>query len=178
MGLSHKRTCIQYFFDQTPRLLFISLVVLCSYYSRAAFISLESPWTSTKSWIRYASETMTVARRCQYYAEPLTPAVSRGYDSYNTNSLSASVVTVVRNYSHTCACAAFTSRSYYSRAVFISFKSFRLCGYYSRVASIRTRVSLLSRRFMSPCHMTRRRAGVRARAHLCLTEGKPATKQK
>ena len=53
------------------------------------------------------SETVTVARRCQYYAEPLTPAVSRGYDSYNTNSLSASVVIVVRNYSHVCACCVF-----------------------------------------------------------------------
>ena len=47
--------CIQvlYFFDQTPQLLFISLLVLCGYYSRAAFISLESPETSTMGWIRY-----------------------------------------------------------------------------------------------------------------------------
>ena len=29
---------IPYFFDQTPRLLFISLLVLCGYYSRAATI--------------------------------------------------------------------------------------------------------------------------------------------
>ena len=60
-----------------------------------------------------------------------------GNDSYNTNSPSASVVTVVGNHSHTCARAAFTSRSYYSRAAFISFKSFGLCDYYSRAASIR-----------------------------------------
>ena len=45
---------------------------------------------------------MTVARRCQY-AQPLSPTVSHGNDSYNTNSPSASVVTVIRNNSHTCA---------------------------------------------------------------------------
>ena len=37
---------LPYFFDQTPRLLFISLLVLCGYYSRAAFIFLESLETS------------------------------------------------------------------------------------------------------------------------------------
>ena len=43
----------------------------------------------------------------------------------------------IRNHSHTCADAAFTSRGYYSRAAFISFKSFGLCGYYLRAATIR-----------------------------------------
>ena len=44
---------IPYFFNQTPRLLFISLLVFVrllfegGYYSRAAFISLESPETSS-----------------------------------------------------------------------------------------------------------------------------------
>ena len=42
-----KEVRIPYFFDQTPRLLFISLHVLCSYYSWAVFISLESLETST-----------------------------------------------------------------------------------------------------------------------------------
>ena len=37
---------------------------------------------------------------------------------------------------HMCARAAFTSRSYYSSRVFISFKNFGLCGYYSRAATI------------------------------------------
>ena len=68
--------------------------------------------------------------------KPLSLAVSRGNDSYNTNSPSASVVTVVRNHSHMCARAEFTSCGYYLRAAFVSFKSFRLCGYYSRVATI------------------------------------------
>ena len=33
---------------------------------------------------------------------PLSPAVSRRNDSYNTNSPSTSVVTIVKNHSHTC----------------------------------------------------------------------------
>ena len=41
-----------------------------------------------------------------------------------TKTVLALVVTIVRNHSHTYVCAAFTSRSYYSRAAFISFKSF------------------------------------------------------
>ena len=47
---------------------------------------------------------MTVARRCQKYAQPLSPAVSRGNDSYSKNRSSASVVTVIRNRLHTCVC--------------------------------------------------------------------------
>ena len=47
--------------------------------------------------------------------QPLSPAVSRGSDLYNTNSPSTSVVTIIRNHSHKCACAAFTSRGYYSK---------------------------------------------------------------
>ena len=78
-----------------------------------------------------------VARRCQQYVEPLSPAVNRGNDLHNTNSPSASVVTAVRNDLHMCPCTAFNSRVYYSRAAFISFKSFGLCGYYPRAATIR-----------------------------------------
>ena len=66
----------------------------------------------------------------------LSPAVSCGNDLYNTNSPSASVVTVVRYHLYTCASVTFTSHGYYSRAAFISFKSFRSCGNYSRAASI------------------------------------------
>ena len=53
------------------------------------------------------SETMMVARHC--HAQPLSFAVSRGNYSYNTNCPSASMVTIVRNHSHTYACAAFPS---------------------------------------------------------------------
>ena len=47
----HYSTCIYtqipYFFNQTLWLLFFSLLVLCGYYSRVVFISLESPRRST-----------------------------------------------------------------------------------------------------------------------------------
>ena len=94
------------------------------------------PGDINNSWIRHV-RAVIVARHCQQYVQPLSLAVSRCNDSYNTNSPSASVVTIIRNHSHMCARAAFTSRSYYLRVAFISFKSFGLCGYYLRVVSIR-----------------------------------------
>ena len=126
-----------------PRLLFISLLVLCGYHSRAATIRGRCLflWKAGRHQRQLdkvrKSATVMVARHCQEYAQPLSPAVSRGNGSYNTNSPSASVVTIIRNHSHTCACVAFTSRGYYSRTAFISFKSFGLCSYYLRAASIR-----------------------------------------
>ena len=66
------------------------------------------------------------------------------------NSSSASMVTVVRNHSHMCAHAAFTTRSYYMRVVFTLFKSFGLCGYYSRVATIRRKMVT---QFLHGCSM-------------------------
>ena len=93
-----------------------------SYYSRAAFISLESLQAPTTAGQVHTSDTVTTVRRCQEYA-PLSPAVSRGNELYNTNSPSASPVIVVRNYLHTCACAAYSSHGYYSRAVFISLRA-------------------------------------------------------
>ena len=110
-------THILYFFDQTPWLLFISRLILCGYYSRAAFISLESQERLDKVC---TSETVTVARHCQWYAQPLSPAVSRGN---NTNSPSASMVTIFRNHLHMCARTSFTSDGYYSWAAFISFRT-------------------------------------------------------
>ena len=128
---------IPYFFDLMLRLLFISLLVLCGYYSRAATIRWRCLflWKARRRLNKvHMSETVKVARHCQQYTQPLSPVVSHENDSYNTNSSSASVVTIVRNHSHTCAHAMFTSRGYYSRAAFI--KSFRLCGDYSRAAAI------------------------------------------
>ena len=51
------------------------------------------------------NEIVTIARRCQQYAQPLSPVVSCGNDLYNTNSPNATQVTIVSNFSHTCACA-------------------------------------------------------------------------
>ena len=53
--------------------------------------------------------------------------------------LCARVVTVIRNHSHTCACAMFTSCGCYSRVAFILIKSFEFCSYYSRAATIQGR---------------------------------------
>ena len=74
-------------------------------------------------------------------AQPLSPAVSHGNKSYNTNSPTTSLVIIVRNYFHTCACATYSSHSYYSRAAFISFRAPDCVatiwgGNYSRVVSI------------------------------------------
>ena len=55
--------CIPYFFDQKLRLLFMSLLLLCDYYLRAAFI-FGKPGDINNSWISM-SETVMVARRCQ-----------------------------------------------------------------------------------------------------------------
>ena len=59
-------------------------------------------------------KTAMTVRHYQLFAQPLSPAVSRGNESYYTNSPSASLVTVVRKYS---------SCSYYLRAAFISLRA-------------------------------------------------------
>ena len=94
------------------------LFVLCGYYLRVATIRGRCLflWKAHRHQQRLdkvgTSKTVTVARRCQLHAHPLGPAVSRGNNSYNTNSFSASMVTIIRNHSHVCVRAAFTSRSY------------------------------------------------------------------
>ena len=72
-------TCmyVLYFFDQMLRVLFISLFVLCGYYSRLAlFIAWKACRNNDKVC---TSETMTFARRSQQYMyiQPLISAVSR-----------------------------------------------------------------------------------------------------
>ena len=52
----------------------------------------------------------------------LSSAVSRGNELYNMNSTSASLVTIVRNYSHCVPCAAYSNCGYYLRAAFISLR--------------------------------------------------------
>ena len=68
--------------------------------------------------------------------QPLSPADQCGNDLYKTNSPNASMVTVVRIYLHTRVCAANTTHGYYLRAALFR-QSFRLCGYFSRAATIR-----------------------------------------
>ena len=76
---------------------FFLLLVLCGYYSRVVFISLETCRYQQRVEKVRTSETVMVAKRCQYYAQCLSPAVSRGNDSYKTNSC---VVIIVRNHLH------------------------------------------------------------------------------
>ena len=80
-----------------PRLLFILLFIFVrllfegGYYSRVACTFLGKPADINDSLISYIimSEAVTTARRCQKYSKLLSPAVSHGNDSYNTNSPSA-----------------------------------------------------------------------------------------
>ena len=86
----------------------------CHYSLRAAFIYLESPLTSTAAGYMCKlrmSNTVTTVRCC--------PAVSNGNESYNTNSPSTSLLTIVRIYLHTCTSATYTNCGYNLRAAFI-----------------------------------------------------------
>ena len=66
-------TTLTVFLRSDARLLFISLLVWCSYYSRAAFISFISPGTSTgrlekvrtNVTVTDASSTRSLTVRCQ-----------------------------------------------------------------------------------------------------------------
>ena len=94
---------------------------LCGYYLRAATIQGRCLflWEARRhhQWLNKVctSDIVTTVRRCQWFAQPLSPAVSRGNDM---NDPSASPVMVVRKYSHMCA--AYTNCGYYSRVAFIS----------------------------------------------------------
>ena len=61
---------------------------------------------------------------------------------YNTNSPSASMVTIIRNHLHMCACAMCTSCGYYLRAAIYFIQELRIVqllfegGDYSRAATI------------------------------------------
>ena len=65
------------------------------------------------------SNTVMTVRCCQLHAQPLSSIVSHGNESYNTDNPSASLVTVISNYSQPCSFAMYTSHSYYSRVAFI-----------------------------------------------------------
>ena len=74
-----------------------------------------------------------------------SPAVSYGNNQYNMNGPSTSMVTIIRNYSPMCACAACTSHGYYSRAAFILFRGS------AGVAAIRER-HLFEEIMVCTCH--------------------------
>ena len=84
----------------------------------------ENPTDINDGWIRYIQVRRwwlldAVSSTCNLSV--LLSAV--GTTRTTQIALSASLVTVVRNYSDACACAACTSCGYYSRAAFFSFRA-------------------------------------------------------
>ena len=71
-----------------------------------------------------ANHNTVTDRRWQWYVQPLSPAVSHGNESQNTNSLSA-------NYLYMCLCASYHYWPLFEGGVYLA-QSFRLCGYYLR----------------------------------------------
>ena len=91
--------------DAKKNIVFLQSDAAATIYFAAHFVRLRRlflNWKARRHQRRLdkvrTSETVTVARRCHYYAQPLNPAVSWGNDSYN--SPSASVVTVIQWRSH------------------------------------------------------------------------------
>ena len=105
---------IPYFFNQTLRLLLLFIQGRHSFSWKSADIN--------SSW-----QQVTTVRRCQQYARPLSPAVSRGNKLYNTLCPSTSL---------RCTCIRVMHHVYQPQLLFTSLKAFRLCGYYSRAVSI------------------------------------------
>lgn len=100
---------------------------------RAVFVSLESLETSMTGWIRYVQvRRWQLLDAASSIHSPALLLSAMGITRTTQNSLLALVLWLIKNHSHICVCAAFTSRSYYSWVVFIWYKSFRLCGYYRR----------------------------------------------
>ena len=118
--------------DQILRLLFFHCSFLCGYYSRAAFISLENPQTSMTAGIgtyeQYSDDCST------HSLSVLLSAVEMSHTTQT--ALALAVDHSQKLFAYVCVCAVYTSHGYYSRVVFISLKSFQLCGYYSRAVSI------------------------------------------
>ena len=116
--------CLLYllhFFDELPRLLFCSLLVFVQLLFEGGIYFFRKPADINDGWIRYIP-----VRQWR-----LLDAISRGNDSYNTNSPSTSTVTVIRKYTP-CILAAATIRGW---RLFV--QSFGLCGYYLRAVTIR-----------------------------------------
>ena len=83
---------------------------------------------------------MTMLKHCQYFVQPLSPAISRRNESFNMNCPSASLLT--RKYLHTCACAAQVwPRLLFEGGVFHS--ELLIVQHYSRAAYIRRNTAYL-----------------------------------
>ena len=75
---------------------------VCGYYLKVEFTFMEAH--RHQQWLDKVgmNEMVTITRHCQWYAQPLSSAVSCGNNLYNIGNTSASMVIVIRKYSHMC----------------------------------------------------------------------------
>ena len=95
-----------------PSVYYFSLLVFDIY-----FIGKPADINNDLDKVR-TSNTVTNVKHCQYFVQPLSPVVSHRNESFNMNCPSASLLTTVRKYLHTCMCCA-SSHVYCLRAVLI-----------------------------------------------------------
>ena len=144
---------LPHFFNQKTRLL---ATRLCGYYSRAAFISSETPQTSME--IRYVQAIQRRLLDAGSSTRNLSALLSAVEKSCTTRTALVLTRNRRQNYSHTCACAACC------------------CGYYSRVGSSLnitiafTRLLLLLQLLLSAKNLTSREVKARNSLHFCLTK--------
>ena len=113
--------CIPYLFDQTPRLLFFSLLILVWLLFEGGVYALGKPADINYYSIRHILEIQRRLLDVVCSLHSLSALLSsRGNKLYNTNSPNSSPVTVVRNYLQPCSCAVYARHGYCLRAAFIS----------------------------------------------------------
>ena len=140
MGLArieyeHSSLSTPYFLDQMLRLLFLfsAYFNLCGYCLRGCLFLLKTRRHQQRLDKVCRSDTVMTVNSTQ----PLSSAISLGEELYNTNSPSASPLTVILNYPHTCACALYTKPWLLFEGGVYFDQSFQFCCYYSIAATIR-----------------------------------------
>ena len=95
-------------------LLYLCCLFLRGYYLRAAFYLFEKPADINDGWIRYVRVRQWRLLDTVSSTRSLSGLLSAVETCRTTGMALGYLVTIVRNYSHTCACAAYTNRGYYS----------------------------------------------------------------
>ena len=135
--------CIRYLFNQIL-FSFFCCSFLCGYYSRVAFISFERPADTNDGRIKYVRVIQWRLLDAVSSMHSLTVLLSAMEKSHTTQT--ALVLDHILLFA--CVCAAYASRSYYSKVVLISFRASDCVatirgwwlfesGDYSRVVTIR-----------------------------------------
>ena len=112
---------IPYFFDQMLQLLFFSTARFCAAIIQGRRLFLRKRADINDGWIRYVH---VVHCTYKWYSDNCTctcnlPACCQLQKKVVQHEQPGSPWTVILAYSHTCACATYTSCSYYLRAAFI-----------------------------------------------------------